>query len=344
MGSPVYFIADIAANHNGSLEKAKELIELAARAGANAVKFQHFQAEKIVSPSGFATFGKGLAHQKLWEKSVYETYKAASLPWEWTPDLAKTALNCGVDFFTAPYDLEAIEFVDEYVSAFKVGSGDITWLQSISLMATKGKPVFIATGASTLEDVTRAVRLLDSVGAKFCLMQCNTNYTGISDNRKFTNIRVLNLYRDMFPNAVLGLSDHTVDNLSVVAAVSLGAVAIEKHFTDDRNGIGPDHYFSLDEKLWEKMVNEIRDLELVLGDGKKRIEDNETESVIVQRRALRYRRDLYKGDVLFPEYLIALRPCPPEGIEPYRSKELFGRRLNRNVKADEIVSITDLET
>ena len=224
---PIYFIADIAANHDGSLDRAKKLIELAANSGADAVKFQHFRAPYIVSKKGFKDLGTKIAHQAAWDNSVFEVYEKASLPWEWTDQLAETAKDNGVAFFTAPYDLEAIDFVDDFVPAFKVGSGDITWLEAISKMASKGKPIFLATGASSFEDVKRSVAEVDKWGVPLCLMQCNTNYTGTSENRGFANLRVISSFSTEFPDAVLGLSDHTTDNLTVLGAVALGACAIE---------------------------------------------------------------------------------------------------------------------
>lgn len=341
--NPIYFIADIAANHDGSLDRAKRLIELAAISGASAVKFQHFRANYIVSDKGFRALGNKVAHQAAWQKSVYEVYEEASLPWEWTSDLAKTASDNGVAFFTAPYDLEAIDFVDEFVPAFKVGSGDITWIDAVRKMAEKGKPIFLATGASSMEDVRRSVSIVEEEGAPLCLMQCNTNYTGSPENRKFANLSVISTFRSEFPNAVPGLSDHTTDNFTVLAAVSLGVCAIEKHFTDDRNRRGPDHYFSLDAKLWRQMVDEAELLRSILGDGIKRIERNEIESAIVQRRALRYTKSLPKGHIIEVNDLIPLRPCPKSGWPPYKSNEAIGKRLKTDVYSDELLESHHLE-
>lgn len=335
--SPIYFIADIAANHDGDLERAKRLIELAAKSGASAVKFQHFRAPFIVSRRGFEELGTKLAHQAIWRKSVFEVYEEASLPWEWTRDLAKTASDNGVAFFTAPYDLEAVDYVDEYVPAFKVGSGDITWLDAIRRMASKNKPIFLATGASSLEDVKRAISVIEEVGNHYCVMQCNTNYSGSKENRKFANLKVISKYKSEFPNAVLGLSDHTIDNLTSLGSVALGVCAIEKHFTDDRKRRGPDHYFSLDPSLWRHMVDEIEALRVALGDGEKKIEENEQESSIVQRRALRFARSLKKGERIQKKDLIALRPCPVKGFAPYRIDEIIGKILTNDVQIDQLV-------
>jgi len=145
---PTYFVADISANHDGDLERAKLLIRLCSEAGADAAKFQNFRATKIVSEYGFEVMGKNLSHQSDWKKSVFQMYKEATLPWEWTSSLKEECDACGIDFFSTPYDLEAVDMLDPYVEVFKIGSGDITWPEMIVKVAAKEKPVLLATGAS----------------------------------------------------------------------------------------------------------------------------------------------------------------------------------------------------
>jgi N-acetylneuraminate synthase len=160
-------------------------------------------------------------------------------------------------------------------------------------------------------------------------MQCNTNYTGSAENFKHVNLNVLRDFATRYPNAVLGLSDHTVGHATVLGAVAMGARVVEKHFTDDNSRSGPDHGFAMNPKTWREMVDRTRELEQALGDGKKRIEANEQQSVQVQRRALRATRDLAVGDKLTAADLEALRPIPNDGIEPYRLNELVGKTLER---------------
>ena len=148
VASPTYFIADIAANHDGSLERAIELIQLAAEAGADAAKFQNFKAQTIVSSQGFKDLGKKMTHQATWKKDVVEVYKDAELHMEWTEALVKACADSGIDYFTAPYDLEFIPHFATRMPYFKVGSGDITWKESLEMMASQGKPILLATGAS----------------------------------------------------------------------------------------------------------------------------------------------------------------------------------------------------
>ena len=338
-----YFIADIAANHDGDLERAKLLIELAAKSGAHAAKFQHFRAKTIVSRKGFAELGSKLAHQQSWDKDIYDVYESAEVPWEWTESLAEHAKLCGIDFFTAPYDLEAVDHVDEFVVAYKVGSGDIDWIEEIEYMASKGKPMIIATGASSLEDVDRAVDAMKRAKAPLVLMQCNTNYTGVADNLNYLNLSVLKQYEDRYESIVLGLSDHTPGFVSVLGSLALGARVFEKHFTDDTDREGPDHSFSLDPSQWSKMVYDTRILERCLGDGHKKIEKNEVDAKIVQRRALRYEKYMKAGTEITEQDLIALRPCPDDGIDPFDVNKIIGKILNSDVTADQMVRENDFK-
>ena len=292
----VYFIADIAANHDGNLSRAKKLIKLCAKAGANAAKFQHFKAETIVSREGFEQIGK-LTHQKNWKKSVYQVYKDASVNFEWTKILKKECKKNNIDFLTAPYDLEYVDKVNKYIPAYKIGSGDITWKEIIIKIAKKNKPVLLATGASSLEDVKKTVNVILKYNKKLALMQCNTNYTSSLDNFKYINLNVLNDYKKIFKNRViLGLSDHTPGSTTVLGAIALGAKVIEKHFTDNNSRKGPDHKFSMNPITWKAMVKSSREMEVSLGNGKKIIEFNEKQSSIVQRRGVWLCQDKKKND------------------------------------------------
>ena len=336
--SPTYFIADVAANHDGVLDKALELMTLAKDAGADAAKFQHFRADHIVSDKGFRELGTQQSHQSTWSKSVYEVYRDASLPWEWTKPLADHAQSIGIDFFTSPYDLEAIDFVDEFVPAYKVGSGDITWLEAIDHMASKGKPILLATGASTLEEVQRAVATVARHGVPYSVMQCNTNYTGVVENLHHIHLNVLNTYREEFPEAILGLSDHTHGDVTVLGAVAMGARVVEKHFTDDVTHEGPDHHFSMTPATWSHMVERTRELEAALGSGDKVIADNEQETVVIQRRGLRFARDMAAGEVIQGSDLVALRPATPGIITPDAVDSVVGKTLRDDVAFHDIVT------
>ena len=327
--APVYFIADVGANHDGDLGRAKSLIHACAEAGAQAAKFQNFKASKIVSRHGFEAMGGKLSHQSGWKKSVYEVYEDASIAQDWTSILKQTCDEAGVEYCTSPYDTDSVDHVDPYVRIYKIGSGDITWPAMLDYIAAKGKPVMLACGASSAEDVERAMAVLGARSNQLVLMQCNTNYTGSAENFQHVNLNVLRDFAVKYPSAVLGLSDHTTGHATVLGAVALGARVIEKHFTDDNARTGPDHGFAMNPRTWREMVDRTRELELALGDGTKRIEANEQQSVQVQRRSLRATRDLAIGDPITAGDLEALRPIPSDGIEPYRLAELIGKRLVR---------------
>jgi N-acetylneuraminate synthase len=311
---------------------------LAKAAGADAAKFQHFRADHIVSDKGFRELGGQQSHQATWSKSVYEVYQDASLPWDWTKPLADHAASIGIDFFTSPYDIEAIDFVDAFVPAYKIGSGDITWLEAIDHMASKGKPMILATGAATIDEVRRAVATIKAHRVPYSVMQCNTNYTGVAENLHHIHLNVLNTYRAEFPDAILGLSDHTHGNVTVLGAVAMGARVIEKHFTDDVHREGPDHHFSMTPETWKDMIDRTRELEAALGSAEKVVAENEKETVVIQRRGLRFARPLIAGAVITADDLVALRPATPGCITPDHVDEVVGARLVADVEFHDVVT------
>lgn len=339
----VYFIADIAANHDGDLERAKELIWLAAEAGADAAKFQHFSAETIVSDLGFRELGKQQSHQSEWKKSVFDVYRDASIDESWTAVLRDECKTAGITFLTSPYSIELVDEVNEFVPAYKVGSGDITWHEIIEHMLSKDKPIFLATGASNSDDVDATMKLILAKTSNVVLMQCNTNYTGSLENFKYINLNVLHEYKKKYPNVTLGLSDHTPGHTTVLGAVSLGATVVEKHFTDDCDRDGPDHKFSMTPETWREMVSKTRELELALGDGVKRVEENEKETVILQRRCIRAFKDLKSGSVITKNSIVPLRPCPAEGIAANKSTDLLGKRIKVDIKKGDILRWEDVD-
>ena len=341
--NPVYFIADIAANHDGDLNRAKDLIYLAAEAGADAAKFQHFKANTIVSDYGFKSLGGQQSHQAKWKKSVFEVYKEASVSLDWTNEIIDTCKKAEITFFTSPYSKELVDAIDPYVPAYKIGSGDITWLEIIEHIALKEKPYIIASGASNLEDVKRAVDLGLTLNSKLCLMQCNTNYTASLENFKYIHLNVLKTYRKIYPDLILGLSDHTPGHATVLGAETLGAKMIEKHFTDDVMREGPDHKFSMDPNTWQEMVDRTRELENAIGHGVKEIEQNEKQTVVLQRRAIRLALDLPSGTEIQKNHIEYLRPCPPDGLPPYEVKNLIGKKLRKDKSLGDYLKWTDLE-
>ena len=341
--NPVYFIADIAANHDGDINRAKDLIYLAAEAGADAAKFQHFTADTIVSDRGFRSLGSQQSHQAKWKKSVYEVYNDASVSLDWTQEIISTCKKVGITFFTSPYSKNLVDAIDPYVPAYKIGSGDITWIEMVQYIASKGKPYILATGASNIEDVKRAVNSSIALNSEICLMQCNTNYTASLENFKFIHLNVLKTYREMYPEIILGLSDHTPGHATVLGAVALGAKMIEKHFTDDVAREGPDHKFSMDPNTWREMVDRTRELENAIGGGIKNIEENEKETVVIQRRSICLKLDLPTGSEIQLKHLEVLRPCPSDGIPPYEINKVIGKKTCKDKFRGEHLSWTDLK-
>jgi sialic acid synthase SpsE len=340
---PAYFIADIAANHDGDLDRAKMLIRLVKEAGADAAKFQNFDAPKIVSDYGFKAMSGGqVSHQAAWKKPVVEVYRAASIPFEWTLTLMEECNEVGIDYFSSPYDFGAIDFLDQYVPVYKAGSGEIDWIEALERMASKGKPLFVATGASTIGEVQKAVHAILKINKQLVLMQCNTNYTASPDNYDHLHLNVLNTYATLFPDVVLGLSDHTHAIAPVVGAVALGARVIERHFTDSNEREGPDHKFAMNPENWARMVEETRLLERALGSPDKFIAENEVQTAIVQRRCLRAARDIRAGENFTREMIDVLRPATPGAVKPDEISNVIGTKALYDMPLGKELRWTDL--
>jgi N-acetylneuraminate synthase len=330
---PTYFIADIAANHDGDLDRAKMLIRLAKNAGADAAKFQNFQAPKIVSDYGFKNLSGQQSHQSQWKKSVFEVYQDASVPFDWTPILKEECDQVGIDYFSSPYDFEAIDKLNDFMPAYKIGSGEIDWIEALERMASKGKPVLLATGAADIGEVQRAVRAILARNPQLVLMQCNTNYTASLENFNHIHLNVLKTYRAMFPEVVLGLSDHTPGHATVLGSVALGARVIEKHFTDDNSREGPDHKFAMNPITWADMVENTRRLERAMGSPDKAVAENERETVIIQRRCLRAARDIQAREELDRAMIDVLRPATPGAILPDQVEMVIGMKAISDIPA-----------
>ena len=332
-----YFIADIAANHDGSIERAKELIWLAKEAGADCAKFQHFVAEKIVNDAEFKKIESLETHQSSWSKSVSEIYDQYHFKRDWTVRIQEECLKAEIDFSSTPYDYDAIKDLESLVPFFKIGSGDISWLEHIEDCLKTELPIVIATGASSPEDVERAMSLIGRYNNQHCIMQCNTNYTVEPDKIRFVNLNVLDDYKRKYPNAILGLSDHTTNYTSVLGAIAKGAKIIEKHFTDDNDRVGPDHKFAINPVNWRIMVDLSRELTDALGDGVKKIEENEKNAYIVQRRCCVSAKNLPKGHIIKEDDLKFLRPCPENAVQPFDYKSIIGKELKVNIEENDAI-------
>jgi N-acetylneuraminate synthase len=330
----LYFIADMGANHNGDLNKALDLIHLCKEAGAHAAKFQNFSAKKIVSKFEFDNMPKK-THQANWNKSVFEVYQDASINENWTSILKEECDKIGIDYFTSPYDKNAVDHVDAFVDVYKIGSGDISWIDIIEHVISKNKPILFATGASDIVDVERVMDIINNRKAPHVLMQCNTNYTGSNENFKYINLKVLETFKKRYPESILGLSDHTAGHSTVIGAITLGATVVEKHFTDNNNNVGPDHFFAMNPSSWKEMVEKSEEIFQALGDGIKKVEENEKESFYVQRRSIVAKKNIKKGHIISVNDLDYLRPFSVNSFHPYEKEEILGKILNQDMSEGE---------
>jgi N-acetylneuraminate synthase len=273
---------------------------------------------------------------------VFQVYQEASIPFEWTGILKEECELAGIEYFSAPYDFEAIDMLDPYVLVYKAGSGEIDWIEALERMASKGKPFFVATGASTIGEVQRAVHAILAINPQLVLMQCNTNYTASLANFDHIHLNVLKTYAVMFPEVILGLSDHTPGHATVLGAIALGARVIEKHFTDKNDREGPDHKFAMNPSAWAEMVARTRELERALGSSDKFVAGNENDTAIVQRRCLRAARDIRPGEVFTREMIDVLRPAVPGAILPPHIPEVIGTCAAGDIPAGKELRWTDL--
>lgn len=337
-GQPTFFIAEIGANFDHDMQKAKELVLAAKFAGADCVKIQSFLANKIVSGPSFAKMQLKGVHG-TWGKPIDQVFREAEFPREWHKELMDYCKSINIIFSSAPYDFEAVDLLDSLgVDFFKIGSGDITWLQMLEYIAKKSKPVILATGDSTLAEVDEAVRTIEKTGNnQLALLQCITNYPSKIES---ANINVLKTYQTAF-NVITGYSDHSPGDLVVLASVALGAKVIEKHITLSKEAEGPDHPHSMEPEEFRQMVKKTRLLEKALGSTKKEVVQEEQETVVVQRRSLHAIRDIKKGEIINVEDIIELRPAV--GILPKYKHIVAGRKAKVDMGKYEAIYWENLE-
>ena len=338
-GAPFYTIAEIGSNFDQDIEKAKRLVDLAVDSGADAVKFQSFKAEKLVSDAGFKKLKVG--YQTKWKQSVSEVYKSAEFPSDWHQVIFDYCKEKGITFFSAPYDRESVDMLDALgVPVFKIGSGDVTWLEMVEYIARKGKPIILATGASTIEEVENAVNTIRGAGnEEIVLLQCVTNYPASFDN---INLRVLETYRKKF-DCLVGYSDHTPGSRVAMGTVALGGCMIEKHFTDDKSIPGPDHGFAMDADDFKAMVKDIRRMEQLLGSPDKAVYPEEQDQYVSMKRGIRAASNLKSGDIISRKDLAILRPCEEGTLRADKLDIVLGKRLVSNVPEGQGLSVKDLE-
>lgn len=333
-GHRCYVIAEIGSNFDGSLAKAKKLIKLAKECGADAAKFQAFKTELLLSEKRFE---KKSAFQSRWKKSVWQTYKDAELPRNWHKKLNDYAKKIKIDFFTSPWDFEAVDILTKLKApAIKIGSGDITYVDILKYIGSKQKPVLLATGASTLKEVEEAVKAIRSTrNNQIILMHSVTQYPSPIED---ANLNALNVLKKKF-SLNLGYSDHSPGSLIVLASVAMGASVIEKHFSLNPNSKGPDHPHSMSPKAFKKMVDDIRQLEKAKGDGIKKIEKSEKETVIIQRRGIWAIKPIKKGEKFSRKNIMALRPF--DSISASKFEYILGKKSKRGIENSQPVKKSD---
>lgn len=323
---PTYFIAEIGANFDGSIEKAKHLIDAAKKAGADCAKFQTFSTPRIVSEGGFSHMQLKGVHGS-WGRTVSEVFKDAEFPVAWHKEVADYCKVVGIDFSTSPYFKEAVDLcVDLDVPFIKIGSGDITWLEMLDYIARKGKPVMLATGDATMSEIDEAVRTIEATGNKdLVLMQCITNYPSKIES---ANVNVLKTYQSAF-DVLTGYSDHAPGHVVALASVVIGGRVIEKHFTLNKTDKGPDHPHSMEPQEFRFMVDSIREVERAMGSTRKEVVAEEGETVYVQRRCLYAKQDLKKGHIMTSEDIDILRPAL--GIPPKFKPMIIGKECKEDI-------------
>ena len=331
----VYIIAEAGDNHNGDFNTALKLVDVAKRAGADCVKFQTFVTEEIISK--YAEMAEYQKKNTGKEESQFEMVKRLELSFDEFRKIKEYCDRVGIQFLSTPFDLKSVDFLNELgVPFFKIPSGEITNYPYLIKIAHTGKPVVMSTGMCEPDEILAAINVLENNGGgEFTLLHCNTEYpTPLKD----VNLYAMRIMKKMFGKKV-GYSDHTKGIEVPVAAVALGACVIEKHFTLDKNMPGPDHKASLEPDELGRMVKNIRNIEIALGDGVKHVSESERKNIAIARKSIVARRNIQEGEILTEDNLAVKRPGT--GINPMQWMEVLGTRAVRDFKEDELIEIRE---
>ena len=331
MLNKVIIIAEAGVNHNGDINLAKKLIEEAAHSGADYVKFQTFKAKNLVSKR-VRKAAYQIKNSNDLDNSQFKMLKKLEMPYEWHYELKAYAEALGIKFLSTGFDAESIAFLDKLgVDLFKIPSGEITNKPYLIHVASQGKPIILSTGMATLEEVIAAVDVLIAHRANkkmITVLHCNTEYpTPMGD----VNLKAM-LHLKSQLGVEVGYSDHTLGIEVAIAAVALGACVIEKHFTLDKNMVGPDHLASLEPKELKMMIQSIRNIEQVMaGSGIKEPSESEKRNINIVRKSLHFQKKFQKGHLIEANDFMALRPG--SGINPMHIDFYLGKELNQDVEA-----------
>lgn len=329
--NPTYIIAEIGANHNCSKKIAKELIDEAAEAGADAVKFQTYKAEKLYSKNT----------PKFYKDSIkpFDLIKSIELPREWHKDLFDYAIEKKLHFLSSPFDYEAVDLLDKInVSAFKIASFEITDLKLLEYVSKKKRPIILSTGMANIKEIEEALAAIRSQGNDdIILLHCNSMYPSPVE---IVNLNAIKTMCNHF-KVPIGFSDHTKGIHIPVAAVAKGAKVLEKHFTLDRKMKGPDHNFALEPNELKQMIKNIRDVEKAEGTGIKEASDKEKKEMRKKgRRSIIALKDISKGTKITQSMIIIKRPG--YGIEPKFFDKVIGKTAKINIKVEQWIKWEDI--
>ncbi|MFC4542227.1 N-acetylneuraminate synthase family protein [Halosolutus amylolyticus] len=331
---PTYVIAEAGSNHNGDLETAMELVDAAADAGADAVKFQTFRAESMyVENSGTVETPKG-------ERALYDIVADAEMPYEWIPELHDRCRDRNVDFLSSPFDERSVDELEPYVPAYKVASSVLSHHPFLETLAERDKPIVASTGAHDLADVREAVETMERSGVSdLVLLHCVSSYPTPLES---ANVRAVRRLAEEF-DVPVGLSDHTLDPTTApTAAVALGADVVEKHFTLDSSQEGLDHSYALEPDELTAMIDAIQDTETALGTGVVTVQSVEEDWYESARRTIHAARDISEGSWITSEDISILRSGHRErGLEPKHVDDVVGSVACTDIEKDQGISLDD---
>ena len=330
IGEPCFIIAESGVNHNGRLDLAKKLVDVAVDCGVDAVKFQTFKSENLVTENaGMASYQERNIGKK---GSQLDMLKKLELRYNDFEELKRYCDSKNIIFLSTPHTSDAIDFLDNLVPAFKIGSGDLNNIPTLKYVAKKGKPIILGTGMSTYKEVEEAVKSIQSEGNnQIILLHCTTSYPCPIEE---VNMNAMISMKKL--GCHIGYSDHTLGISTPIMAVAIGAVVIEKHITLDKNMDGPDHRASLNPFELRKMVEEIRRVEIAMGDGNKCPTNTEMEIAKVARKSLVAKVDIPKSTVITKNMIVIKRPGT--GIEPKLINDVVGRVTKCKIYKDELIT------
>lgn len=333
---PCFLIAEAGVNHNGKLSMAKKLVDAAVSANVDAVKFQTFKAEGVVTDDvGIASYAEKNLGKNLKQRDMIKRYE---LTYDEFQKLKKYCDQKKILFLSTPHSFDAIDFLEDLVPAYKFGSGDLTNIPALQYAARKGKPMILGTGMATLAEVRDAIRAIRTTGGhQIIALHCTTNYPCPPEE---VNLRAMLTMQNTL-NCLVGYSDHTIGITVPIMAATLGAVIIEKHFTIDNTLPGPDHKASLEPEELKQMVSAIRNVETILGGYAKKPTPSEKEIMTLVRKSIVANQDIKKGVILRRNMLDIKRPGT--GLSPMQIENLLGRKTKKPITKDELIRLNMVE-